>query len=562
MLSAALNPSDATNFKGLIPDDTKKRDISIPSVKTGTVSTVDVALRAVNTYADNRVHVYDFKKESFGNLSGSKRTLTGTLTLRANCAAINDTAATPTPTACFPNSRHLGPSPVFILRADAAEDIEFDGLKLKLEGVDPNNIFWIFPKVAGADNVMFKASDPNFPNVVTGNFIATMPSSGTDTEATSTDLTISDRNTSFRGVRFLGFRSLVTKIDSSVVMAALSSVDQPELIPVLQLQFPNPTDANLTRFVNTTNNLQPLFRDTDGKRKDSGINGVPKTNQGQWTIRPIRSEVNAYFVAGTTPSRNGMSYRTSNTASTSSSIDWDGSNNTIPSTGVNAQALTNLGESSGGLVNFIRLLENWEAVPIKITGGFLQNTRSVFSTAPYLPTAPFISEISGANFVPFSDIQTLYINPVLPNIRMSGYNLAYQGVGVERIPYFSAPIRLWGYDVGLLTQQPDRFAERFATAKPGSNEFFREVNADDKWVKALLCALEPSNPSDNNASTPGTYSKTIVNSGGKQQFGTIPENYTVRALLGTVPATSTAYNYCNETEYGGSTPITPSSRYE
>jgi hypothetical protein len=547
LLSAALNPNDAANFKGLVPDDSKKRDIAATSVKTGTVSQVDVALRAINTYADNRVHVYDFKKQGFGSLTGSKRTLTGTLTLRANCIALNDT---PSATVCAPNSRHLGPSPVFILRADAAEDIEFDGLKLKLEGVDPNNVFWIFPKVTGADNVIFKASDPNFPNVVTGNFIGTMPATGvTVSEANSTDLAISDPNTSFRGVRFLGFRSLlpnpsatppITGINSSVVMAAISSVDQPELIPILQLQFPNPTDANNTRFVDS---LQPLLYDGTGKRKDSGVNGVPKTNQGQWTIRPVRSEVNAYFVAGITPSRNGMSYRTSNTASTSSSVSYD-SNGTISSAGVAGQSLTNLGETGGGLVNFIRLLENWEAVPLKITGGFLQNTRSVFSTAPFLPTAPFVSEISGATFPPFSDIQTLFINPVRPNIGMSGYSLAYQSTTTsQRIPYYSAPIRLWGYDVALLTQQPDRFAERFATPIPGANEFFREVSADDNWVKTLLCALEPNDPTVVNTATNST-----VNIGSTQQFGTKPQNYTKRVLRG-----GDLNSGCTTTTYGGST---------
>ena len=466
-------------------------------------------------------------------MTGSKRTLTGTLTLRANCAALNDTSATPTPTACLPNSRYLGPSPVFILRSDAAEDIEFDGLKLKLEGVDPNNVFWIFPKVTGADNVIFKATDPNFPNVVTGNFMGTMPASVAVSEANSTDLTISDRNTSFRGVRFLGFRSLTTSINSSVVMAALTSVDQPELIPVLQLQFPNRTDSDQTRFVD---NLQPLLYDASNNRKDSGINGVPKANQGQWTMRPVRSEVNAYFVAGMTPSRNGMSYKTSLTASTSSSVSYDGSNNTIPNPSAGNASQTDLGETGGGLANFIRLLENWEAVPLKITGGFLQNTRSVFSTAPFASTAPFVSNPG------FSDIQTLYVNPVSPNLRMSGYNLVYQSVASQRIPYYTPPIRLWGYDVGLLTQQPDRFAERFATPIPGANEFFREVSGDDPWVEALLCALEPANPETVNDNT------STVNIGSPQKFGTSPTNYTNRSLRG-----ADLPSKCTTTIYGGAT---------
>ena len=504
LLSATLNPTDTT-FAALIPD------------KAGTT---DVVLRSKNTYSDNRVNVYELK--NLGTLSTGKRTLTGTITLRANCVDPLSLA----PTTCLPTARRLGSSPVFILRADSAEDIIFDSLKVRLDGVDPNNVFWIFPKTVGLDNLVFKTTDSTKPNVVTGNFLGVMPalSATALTNDNVTDLTITGANTSFRGVRFLGFRAQAASTDPGTVMAAITTVNQPELMPVLQLQFPNRTVADVDRFVDQ---LQPLLYDVSNNRKDSGINGVPKTGQGQWTIRPVRSEVNAYFVAGMTPSRNGMSYTTSLTAPTSSSVSYDGSNNTAPNAAAgNAlqTGVTGLGETGGGLANFIRLLENWEAVPLKITGGFLQNTRSVFSTSPFASTTPFISGISG---VPaFSDIQTLYLNPVLPTARMSGYNLVYQSAAGLRVPYYTPPIRLWGYDVGLLTQQPDRFAERFATPIPGANEFFREVSADDNWIKALLCALEPANPSAINDAT------STVNIGSKQQFGTKPQNYTARALRG------------------------------
>jgi hypothetical protein len=202
--------------------------------------------------------------------------------------------------------------------------------------------------------------------------------------------------------------------------------------------------------------------------------------------------------------------------------------------------LDNVGETAGGLNNFIRLLENWEAIPLKITGGFLQNSRSKFATAPYAATGPIISNIPS---VPsFSDIQTIFINPVLPNIRMSNFNLQYQSITPQRIPFFSAPIRLWGYDVALLTQQPDRFAERFATPIAGANEFFREITGDDPWVRALLCALEPTDPSAINDAN------STVNIGSKQQFGTKPQNYTKRALRG-----NDLKSFCtSDKTYGGS----------
>jgi hypothetical protein len=329
-------------------------------------------------------------------------------------------------------------------------------------------------------------------------------------------------------------------------MAAMTTVDQPELQPVLQLHFPDITTANTSTIFSSTANsgLQPLFFDSNNDRRDSGVNGFPQTNQGQWSIRPVRSEVNAYFVAGSSPSRTGISYTTSLTANTSSSVTILNASSTTANNVSITAASGAVGEAGGGLNNFIRLLENWEAIPLKISGGFLQNAKSQFATAPYASTGPIISSITG---VPsFSDIQTIFMNPVLPDKLMSNFNLQYQSITPQRIPYFSAPIRLWGYDVALLTQQPDRFAERFATAVSGSNEFFREINTDDRWVKALLCALEPATPEALNGNT------ETVNIGSAQKFGTSPKNYTVRTLRGNdQPSACTSTN-----DYGGATVTT------
>jgi hypothetical protein len=86
------------------------------------------------------------------------------------------------------------------------------------------------------------------------------------------------------------------------------------------------------------------------------------------------------------------------------------------------------------------------------------------------------------------------------------------------------PNRLWGFDVGLLTQSPDRFAERFVTPIPNANEFLREVDADDPWVKALLCAAQPPDPSQINPTS------NVVNPGRLARLGTVPSGYTVYAL--------------------------------
>jgi hypothetical protein len=234
--------------------------------------------------------------------------------------------------------------------------------------------------------------------------------------------------------------------------------------------------------------------------------------------------VNVYFVAGSTPSRNGVEYKTSSTIFSGSS-DVTNPNGT--------------GETGGGLANFVRFLENWESLPIKISGGFIQNTRSRFATAPW-STAPLSNGIS--------DTTSVFLNPVqtgkdtTKGLIATGYNLQYMSKTVNRIPFYTPPVRLWGYDVALLTQQPDRFAERFAVPIAGSNEYFREVNGDDLWVEALLCALEPNNLNATN------------------RVGTVPKEYVRRALRGR----DLRSNCKTKTNYGGNAAndTIPSSAYQ
>ena len=233
-------------------------------------------------------------------------------------------------------------------------------------------------------------------------------------------------------------------------------------------------------------------------------------------------------MAGSTPSRNGVPYTTSSTLLGKSSGD------------IATGTAISIGETGGGLQNFVRFLENWEGVPIKIAGGFIQNTRSRFATAPFTP-----SSLSSGT----SDTTSVFMNPVQPGtgttngLVPSGYNLQYMSRTGGRIPYYSPPIRLWGYDVGLLTQPPDRFTERFAVPIPGANEFFREISGDDPWVEALLCALEPTTPTALSANT------STVNPGLAQSLGTDPKNYLRRALRG-----SDRRSACDTTRYGAAAP--------
>ncbi|GAB4280052.1 MAG: hypothetical protein Fur0025_07670 [Oscillatoriaceae cyanobacterium] len=132
------------------------------------------------------------------------------------------------------------------------------------------------------------------------------------------------------------------------------------------------------------------------------------------------------------------------------------------------------GETGGGLQNLPRFMENWslsstvsQQRTTNILGSFIQLGRSEYATAPY--------------------------QPLRNNASIFGINQAYSNFNSNgRIPYFNPPQRNWGYDVGLLSQPPDLFAQTF-TNKPSSDvpsEFFREVSRDDDWVKTLLCAVD------------------------------------------------------------------------
>ncbi|MCC5665287.1 hormogonium polysaccharide biosynthesis protein HpsA [Nostoc sp. CHAB 5784] len=132
-------------------------------------------------------------------------------------------------------------------------------------------------------------------------------------------------------------------------------------------------------------------------------------------------------------------------------------------------------EDNGGLHNFVRLLENWNptgdlnaAIPAIINGSFIQRTRSVYATAPFVA---YLS--SGSSIAPY------------PIANASG-----------QVPFYQAPKRQWGYDVGLLSQSPDAFSQKLAiTPDDKPNEYFREVGRDDAWVQTLLCAKKVSDSS-------------------------------------------------------------------
>jgi hypothetical protein len=155
----------------------------------------------------------------------------------------------------------------------------------------------------------------------------------------------------------------------------------------------------------------------------------------------------------------------------------------VASNDVPSRALSpTLGDSNGGMQNLPRFMENWQGLKNFIAGSFIQFKRSAYATAPYVS---IITKDAGSPF-----------NPKLFDYDPNSLTYPYQiETGAGTVGYFLAPIREWGFDVGLLSQPPDLFAQKFTlpASQRKPDEYFREISRDDDWVKALVCAEKLNN---------------------------------------------------------------------
>jgi hypothetical protein len=145
-------------------------------------------------------------------------------------------------------------------------------------------------------------------------------------------------------------------------------------------------------------------------------------------------------------------------------------------------------ESSAGLNNFVRFQENWQGRTARIRGSFIQQKRSSFATAPFATIrqgtgqpAPIVTSADKSLSI-FRYTNTRYLTP----------NGSPQGT----LPYYITPTRQWGFDVGLLSQAPDIFSQKFTKDISKTQNYYRQVGRNDPWIQTLLCAAEPTNPSD------------------------------------------------------------------
>jgi hypothetical protein len=159
------------------------------------------------------------------------------------------------------------------------------------------------------------------------------------------------------------------------------------------------------------------------------------------------------------------------------------------------------GDNNGGLQNLPRFLENWQNPErtATIAGAFIQTNRSSYASAPYFSVMDTDAAYDYAQRPPgmFGNTSTD------PKDDSSKYR---SDAGSGKIGYFLPPTRNWGFDVGLLSQPPDLFAQKFSLPDEiiDPDEYFREVSRDDDWVKGLLCSKVAPLPT----ATPGTISTT------------------------------------------------------
>ena len=167
------------------------------------------------------------------------------------------------------------------------------------------------------------------------------------------------------------------------------------------------------------------------------------------------------------------------------------------------------GDFNGGLQNLPRFLELWtfrgNPIPNSIQGSFIQQNRSAFSTAPYLPVLPVgFPANAGAQLASLFALSPPPLDPLAAPIPLPGSDpLTTYNIQGARIPYFTPPTRNWGFDVGLLSQPPDLFTQKFTTPATRTQpaEYFREVGRTDDWVTTLMCGVIDQTPARNATET-------------------------------------------------------------
>mgnify|MGYP000294833896 FL=1 len=135
-------------------------------------------------------------------------------------------------------------------------------------------------------------------------------------------------------------------------------------------------------------------------------------------------------------------------------------------TRVNAIAISGtlpsrLGQTAGGMHNFLRLNELWRNTNLFFSGSMIQLNYSTYATGPFL--------------------QQSFEPP----------NLVEDPTFVRGYDYYFPPNRRFGYDVGLqIARRPSSVSARFQFPSNARTEFLRELDPQDPYVRRLRCGLQ------------------------------------------------------------------------
>ncbi|MDS3860621.1 hormogonium polysaccharide biosynthesis protein HpsA [Thermosynechococcaceae cyanobacterium BACA0444] len=132
------------------------------------------------------------------------------------------------------------------------------------------------------------------------------------------------------------------------------------------------------------------------------------------------------------------------------------------------------GQSYGGMHNFPRFIQAWGNLNLWIQGSFLQLNFSTSATGPF-------------------DQDRWESGSGVP--ALTAYTFAAD-TSNERINYYGAPTRRWGYDPGLQLAPAGPVAARFINKDKARSVFFTELPADDPYILRLRCAFGPSGTID------------------------------------------------------------------
>ncbi|MBP0018243.1 MAG: hormogonium polysaccharide biosynthesis protein HpsA [Cyanobacteria bacterium SBLK] len=337
---------------------------------------------------------------------------------------------------------------MFIFRFDSNNPVLFENVRMVLKGVNPNHIFWVVRDNdgggAGEGGIVFAGT-----NSLAGNFLGR----SSDLNAIMFDTTGAIRatngslstptNTTIAGGRFLGFNGTGGTIAAQplatfntaaggpeLTFNAITTSHQPLLIPVLQLHAFDSNNAPST--INFNSNAGAL-------RTSNWLQRAADT-----IANPDNGTFNFVMATGDSPAR----FRPNN-----------------PS----------VFEANGSLSNLVRTQENWYVTnaikrPLSIRGSFIQLQRSAYGTAPHLQLLEPYRSINQNS-----------------TVSLFGYPQAYSLNG-NRNNTYDPPDRQWGFDVGILSQLPDLFSQRFTLPPTDApNEYYREVGRNDPWIETLLC---------------------------------------------------------------------------